>query len=306
MPSFRLAAVGVPLWPWLRDDQQTDTELSEERPAVKPSELALRDFRGQAYCFLPLSLKTGLPVHISANFALTANRRDLWRRSDDQQSSESNLRASWNEALLEKMCPRAYADALELLAAGLLQSAPTQGKLPFKADNFLPTEASLELQDVWRHCRIWALWPRASSSHFAEIPARVSQELVARDAAVFHGEGEASGVPVFHRAKSSLLCSSKRFNELKPELRSSIGRLCIAGRKRSPVQVPADICEILEVKGTTWLEPQSLATMLRGFNTKSITFAEADALVDYILSPEGKGSLQHGRNEEFDGPRKCT
>ena len=61
------------------------------------------------------------------------------------------------------------------------------------------------------------------------------------------------------------------------------------------MQVPQGFCGILgEVKGTTWLEPLSLANMLRGFNTKAMPLQEADALVEYILSPEGRGSLQLG------------
>ena len=83
LPSCRIAAVAIALC--------TDSEDSA-------------DLKGQAYCFLPLSLATGLPVHISANFALSANRRDLWRRSDDRVGSESHCRAAWNESLLETTC----------------------------------------------------------------------------------------------------------------------------------------------------------------------------------------------------------
>eukprot|EP00435_Cladocopium_sp_Y103_P069816 s10_g34.t1 len=296
VPAFRLGAVAIPLLPWfgrMAEPEEPEEPAQSDLPIDRP----LNDFKGQAYCFLPLSLTTGLPVHISANFAVTANRRDLWRRSDDQESSESNLRASWNEALLEKTCPKVYADALELLAGGLLRG---QCKLPFKAENFIP----LQVPDIGRG--LWSLWPSTAKGHFSEIPRHVSQELVARDAAVFYtgdlvdsadGTSSLEVVPLFRNAKSSLLCSSRSFDMLKPELRSSISRLCLAGRKRSPVQVPRGICEILsEAKGTTWLEPLSLANMLRGFNTKAMPLQEADALVDYILSPEGKGSLSllHG------------
>ena len=40
-----------------------------------------RFFSGQAFCFLPLGCETRLPnVHVHGNFALTSNRRGLWRR----------------------------------------------------------------------------------------------------------------------------------------------------------------------------------------------------------------------------------
>ena len=289
VPAFRLGAVAVPLSPWW--------ERTEVEPVNLEPEGSCRScgFKGQAYCFLPLSLTTGLPVHISANFAVTANRRDLWRRSDDQESSESNLRASWNEALLEKTCPKAYADGLELLAGGLLRQGPSQCKLPFKADNFIPED--LQLPEVWDQCSLWSLWPSTSKGYFSEMPRYVSQELVAREAAVFYAGGEivdGSFVPAFRSAKSALLCSTHCFNALQPELQSTISRLCLAGRKRLPVQVPHNICPFLEIKGTTWLEPQSLANMLRGFDTKDLPLQEADTLVEYLLSPEGKGSLQLG------------
>ena len=40
---------------------------------------AVHAVQGRAYCFLPLPMPTGLPVHVNGAFALTKNRRDLWR-----------------------------------------------------------------------------------------------------------------------------------------------------------------------------------------------------------------------------------
>lgn len=33
---------------------------------------------GLAFCFLPLPLITGLPVHVNGYFELSQNRRDIW------------------------------------------------------------------------------------------------------------------------------------------------------------------------------------------------------------------------------------
>ena len=33
---------------------------------------------GRAFCFLPLPIRTGLPVHLNAYFELSSNRRDIW------------------------------------------------------------------------------------------------------------------------------------------------------------------------------------------------------------------------------------
>ncbi|KAL0410666.1 UNVERIFIED_CONTAM: Sacsin [Sesamum latifolium] len=40
------------------------------------------DFDGRAFCFLPLPISTGLPVHINAYFELSSNRRDIWFGDD--------------------------------------------------------------------------------------------------------------------------------------------------------------------------------------------------------------------------------
>jgi sacsin len=39
--------------------------------------------KGRAYCFLPLPILTGLPVHVNGFFEISSNRRELWTASDD-------------------------------------------------------------------------------------------------------------------------------------------------------------------------------------------------------------------------------
>ncbi|XP_060944349.1 sacsin-like [Limanda limanda] len=48
------------------------------------------DLVGQAFCFLPLSIHTGLPVNVNGTFAVTSNRKGLW---------ESGVKNDWNKAL---------------------------------------------------------------------------------------------------------------------------------------------------------------------------------------------------------------
>ncbi|KAK1903086.1 Sacsin [Dissostichus eleginoides] len=61
------------------------------------------DLVGQAFCFLPLSIHTGLPVNVNGTFAVTSNRKGLW---------ESGLKHEWNKALLEDPVVTAYISAL--------------------------------------------------------------------------------------------------------------------------------------------------------------------------------------------------
>lgn len=58
---------------------------------------------GQAFCFLPLSISTGLPVNVNGTFAVTSNRKGLW---------ESGVKLEWNKALLQDPVVTAYVTAL--------------------------------------------------------------------------------------------------------------------------------------------------------------------------------------------------
>ncbi|XP_029315235.1 LOW QUALITY PROTEIN: sacsin-like [Cottoperca gobio] len=65
------------------------------------------DFKGEAFCSLPLPGKTGLPVHVNANFEVDSARRSLWKA--DGQSLKSN----WNESLKQNVIAPLYADLLQ-------------------------------------------------------------------------------------------------------------------------------------------------------------------------------------------------
>lgn len=62
-----------------------------------------KDLVGQAFCFLPLSIHTGLPVNVNGSFAVTSNRKGLW---------ESGVKHDWNKALLQDPVVTAYVTAL--------------------------------------------------------------------------------------------------------------------------------------------------------------------------------------------------
>ncbi|XP_078142005.1 sacsin-like isoform X1 [Centroberyx gerrardi] len=64
------------------------------------------DLVGQAFCFLPLSIPTGLPVNVNGAFAVTSNRKGLW---------ESGAKHDWNKALLQDPATTAYITVLLVL-----------------------------------------------------------------------------------------------------------------------------------------------------------------------------------------------
>ncbi|MEQ2301260.1 hypothetical protein AMECASPLE_034081, partial [Ameca splendens] len=86
--SLPIGGVAVPL--------QKDAETGKFSPPQT-------DFVGQAFCFLPLPIKTGLPININGTFAVMSNRKGLW---------ESGVKHEWNKALLEDPLVTAYVTAL--------------------------------------------------------------------------------------------------------------------------------------------------------------------------------------------------
>ena len=81
---------------------------------------------GQVFNFLPLPVRSGLPVHINGMFAVHSNRRRLVETTADDTGS--NLRA-WNDALLEGGVVTAYTQMLHDLQP-LVTAAATRHDVP--------------------------------------------------------------------------------------------------------------------------------------------------------------------------------
>uniref|UniRef100_K7FUZ6 HEPN domain-containing protein n=1 Tax=Pelodiscus sinensis TaxID=13735 RepID=K7FUZ6_PELSI len=89
-PSSPRAGVALPLAP------------------TKPGKWAPRldDFEGHVFCFLPLPITSGLPMHLHGAFAVLSNRKGLW---------DTTAKGEWNLALLRDAVPAAWLRALSLL-----------------------------------------------------------------------------------------------------------------------------------------------------------------------------------------------
>lgn len=83
------------------------------------------DFSGKAFCFLPLSIHTGLPVCINGTFAVTSNRKGLW---------ESGVKWDWNKVLLQDPVVTAYVTGLLVLK----EMAQTKQLQPYSYHTFWP------------------------------------------------------------------------------------------------------------------------------------------------------------------------
>ena len=70
-----------------------------------------KSIEGELFCFLPLSVPaTGLPVHVSANFAVMTNRSGIWTTSSSEIPSDS--REHWNQSLMTSVVPYCYYNLL--------------------------------------------------------------------------------------------------------------------------------------------------------------------------------------------------
>ncbi len=119
----------------------------ETRPMVSSVACCLSKISGQykvvpvdglTFCYLPLpvSARTGIPVHVSANFAVMSNRRGI------STTTESGL---WNRQLMETIIPSAYCSLLLKL-----KSLHEQNKLvDYEFFSMFPLTSSLLIHDPW-------------------------------------------------------------------------------------------------------------------------------------------------------------
>jgi sacsin len=84
---------------------------------LEPAPDVAAALQGRAYCFLPLPVRTGLPVHVNGAFELSANRRDVWFGRD--MTGDGALRSDWNVALLRDVVAPAYTRMLKQAADGV-------------------------------------------------------------------------------------------------------------------------------------------------------------------------------------------
>ena len=101
---------------------------------------------GNAFCFLPLSVpSTGLPVHVSANFAVMSNRSGIWTEGSSGVASDSRER--WNQHLMTTVIPKAYCNLLKKL-----QGMCISGELIlYNFFDLWPLKSSLQIKYPWEY-----------------------------------------------------------------------------------------------------------------------------------------------------------
>ena len=109
---------------------------------LAPSCFTSQPTEGEVFCFLPLSMKTGLPIHISSNFAVSNNRTGIWT-SDD--SSRNIQEVTWNKTLMTTVIPKAY---FELLKSVKQMNANKKVK-EYMFHSLWPLKTSLKVHNPW-------------------------------------------------------------------------------------------------------------------------------------------------------------
>jgi sacsin len=97
---------------------------------------------GEMFCYLPLSLQTGLPVHISANFAVLNDRTGI-HVSDFWQTEE----AEWNTQIMETVIPKAYYSLLLALKELCTNGIITESDYEFYS--LWPLKENLKSHNPW-------------------------------------------------------------------------------------------------------------------------------------------------------------
>ena len=102
-----------------------------------------RSLNGEIFCYLPLAQSTGLPVHVSCNFAVINNRRGIWTADESTSTSEDEV--EWNNYLMDSVIPTAYSSLLCCLKTMLQCDVLTS----YKFYELWPLTSELKQRNPW-------------------------------------------------------------------------------------------------------------------------------------------------------------
>ena len=128
------------------DDQTQSSTASVACQLIKADEsdnFICKVIEGSVFCFLPLAVpSTGLPVHVSANFAVMSNRHGIWTGSS---RIASDSRECWNQKLMESTIPKAYCSLLNTLQVMCISGQ----LLNYEFYSLWPLNTSLQSKHPW-------------------------------------------------------------------------------------------------------------------------------------------------------------
>ena len=173
------------------------------------------DLKGSIFCYLPLPIHSGLPVHINGAFALASNRRHLQMKLEDDKTCRG---VKWNNMLLEDSVASALLDLLE----DMKNLAPKDGSYKF-------------------HC----LWPKMSEVQRNCLPLVVS----------FYAQLSRSGYSLFSNGEHWADITQVVFLDPNFRRKAHIGeaankvlKMCHIGNE-IVIDLPSDILHSFEQSG---------------------------------------------------------
>ena len=110
---------------------------------------------GETFCFLPLSERTGLPLHVNGMFAVLSNRRGIWWHGTDEAriGGKTDVEAEWNENLISDCLVESY----------ILLLKHWSDRLDYREEVHIDSS------------HYYALWPNETNLHHAAWATFVSQ-----------------------------------------------------------------------------------------------------------------------------------
>jgi sacsin len=126
--------------------------------------MTTKQVAGEAFCFLPLSISTGLRIHVNSSFAVRSNRDGIWEKT----TAEENLETRWNECLLQDAIPEAYFKLL----FGMVDQSKKGSLIQFDK----------QFHDLWPRLAEGRSWKTLVSSFYTK--------LVQRDLKLFNSNEE--------------------------------------------------------------------------------------------------------------------
>ena len=140
-------------------DKYAVASIACELSSDSPKKYSVNELlRGEVFCFLPLSQSTGLPAHVSCNFAVINNRRGIWT-ADESASTADEAEVGWNIFLMENVIPKAYL--------GLLHAIKKMHELDvldmYDFYNLWPQLGDLVQYNPWSKF-VWKLYEELSSA----------------------------------------------------------------------------------------------------------------------------------------------
>ncbi|XP_028392630.1 sacsin-like [Dendronephthya gigantea] len=97
---------------------------------------------GAVFCFMPLPIASGFPVHVNGYFSLYPNRRRLWEEGVGEHESFKPFEAKWNEALMEDSLVQTYLQ--------LLQTLTSYNAKQYAFHNLWPNPAEVNYFKAWK------------------------------------------------------------------------------------------------------------------------------------------------------------